>query len=38
MEKKALRQMALARNIDSQAQTTRAFDLSRFEKARRTIR
>jgi hypothetical protein len=38
MEKKALRQMALARHIDSTAQTTRRFDLSRFDKARRTIR
>lgn len=38
MEKKALRQLALARNIDSQAQTTRKLDLSRFERARRTIR
>jgi hypothetical protein len=38
MEKKALRQMALARNIDSTAQTSRRFDLSRFDKARRTIR
>lgn len=38
MEKKALRQLALGRNIDSQAQTSQRFDLSRFEKARRTIR
>lgn len=38
MEKKALRQMAMARNIDSQSQTTRKLDLSRFETARRTIR
>lgn len=38
MEKKALRQMAMARNIDSQSQTTRKLDLSRFEQARRTIR
>ncbi len=38
MEKKALRQLALARNIDSQAQTSKKLDLSRFEQARRTIR
>lgn len=38
MEKKALRQLALGRNIDSQSQTSQRFDLSRFEKARRTIR
>ena len=38
MEKKALRQMAMARSIDSQSQTTRKLDLSRFETARRTIR
>jgi hypothetical protein len=37
LDKKALRQLALARNIDSQEQTTRKMDLSLFTRVRRTI-
>ncbi len=37
LDKKALRQLALARNIDSQQQTTRKMDLSLFTRVRRTI-
>lgn len=37
LDKKALRHLALARNIDSQEQTTRRMDTSLFERVRRTI-
>lgn len=37
LDKKALRQLALARNIDSQEQTTRKMDMSLFTRVRRTI-
>jgi hypothetical protein len=37
LDKKALRQLALARNIDSQEQTTRRLDMSLFTRVRRTI-
>lgn len=38
MEKKALRQLALAKNIDAQGHTTARLDLNRFAAVRRTIR
>lgn len=38
LEKKALRQIAIAKNLDSQAQTTQRLDLSRFAAVRRTGR
>jgi hypothetical protein len=37
LDKKALRQLALARNIDSQEQTTRKMDMTLFTRVRRTI-
>jgi hypothetical protein len=37
LDKKALRHLALARNIDSQEQTTRKLDMSLFTRVRRTI-
>lgn len=37
MERAALRQMAAARNIDSQSRTTGQLDVSRIVRARRTI-
>lgn len=36
MEKRALRQMAVARSVDSQARTTRRFDLTRYASLRRS--
>jgi hypothetical protein len=38
MEKRALRQMTLARNIDSQSQTTRRLNVQRYHQLRTTIR
>lgn len=38
LDKKALRQLAMARNIDAQSQTTRKLDLKGFEQVRRNIR
>ena len=36
--KKAMRQLAVAKNLDSQAQTNLGFDLTRFETTRRNVR
>jgi hypothetical protein len=38
MEKRALRQMTIARNIDSQSQTTRRLNVQRYHQLRTTIR
>lgn len=38
LEKKALRQLAIAKNLDSQGQTTSKLDLNRFTMVRRTVR
>ncbi len=38
MEKRALRQMTIARNVDSQSQTTRRLNVQRYHQLRTTIR
>lgn len=38
LEKKAARQLSIAKNLDSQGQTASRFDLSRFAAVRRTVR
>lgn len=38
LEKKALRQLAMAKNIDAQGQTASKLDLNRFTMVRRTVR
>ena len=37
LDRKALRHLAMARNVDSQGQTTRKMDMSLFTRTRRTI-
>lgn len=38
MEQRALRQLTIARSVDSQSQTTRRLDVQRFSQVRRSIR